>query len=315
MKEYAEEENVVVQHRRMLISNFHSADRQLRTPSFLFDLGLGLVCKEIHRFVQYFPRNCLNTFVLSAVKARPAGVQFSKSSAVAENMELLANSLYGYQVLDSSRHTETKYLNDEKTHSAKNSERSKLLNYITDQLYEVAPVKPKVEHRKSIHVGLFILKYAKQIMFKLYYSFLEKNCDADKIEELERDTHSLFGSIRRKLRRRCSIQRTRPVEWKCIQQIAQTLSLPTQLTTSFPECAATHTSNMMKRNQGSLRKSLDLQKIRVFAVKRTVAVLKKMIGTNSTAKVWTNGLLKTVVMDQFQCIAKCWMNLSFWLQH
>ena len=53
------------------------------------------------------------------MNARREGDKNPYSTAVAETMKLLANSSYGYQTLDRSRHTVTKYLNDEKTHSAK----------------------------------------------------------------------------------------------------------------------------------------------------------------------------------------------------
>ena len=35
------------------------------------------------------------------------------SSVVAETMKLLANSCYGYQIMERSQHTVTKYLTDE----------------------------------------------------------------------------------------------------------------------------------------------------------------------------------------------------------
>ena len=58
--------------------------------------------------------------------------------------------------MDRSRHTVTKYLTDEKTHSAINSKMSKRLNHITDQLYEVKLVKSEIEHREPIIVEFFI---------------------------------------------------------------------------------------------------------------------------------------------------------------
>ena len=82
-------------------------------------------------------------------------------------MELLANSSYGYHILDRSRHTVTKYLTDEKTHSAIKSKMFKRPNHITDQLYEVELVKPEIEHREPIIVGFFILQYAKQRILEL----------------------------------------------------------------------------------------------------------------------------------------------------
>ena len=79
--------------------------------------------------------------------ARRQGDENPNSSVVDETMKLLANSSYGYQIMDRSRHTVTKYLNEEKTHSAVNSKMFKRLNHITDQLYEVELVKPEIELR------------------------------------------------------------------------------------------------------------------------------------------------------------------------
>ena len=110
-------------------------------------------------------------------------------------LKLLANSSYGYQIMDRSRHTVTKYLNDEKTHSAINSKMFKRLNHKTDQLYEVELAKSEIEHREPILVGFFILQYAKLRMLELYYNFFKKFSDTDKYEELEMDTDSLYLAL------------------------------------------------------------------------------------------------------------------------
>ena len=117
--------------------------------------------------------------------ARRQGDENPNSGVVAETMKLLAHSSYGYQIKDSSRHTVTKFLNDEKTHSAINSKMFKRLNHITDQLYVVELVKSEIEHREPIIVGFFILQYAKLRMLELYYNFFKNFCDIDKYEELE----------------------------------------------------------------------------------------------------------------------------------
>ena len=140
MKQYAEKENIMVQPRGMLMSSF-SPNGTIITPLLLFYLQLGLVCEKIHRFVQYTPRKCFGNFVQSAVDARRQGDENPDSSVVAKTMKLLANSSYGYKIMDRSRHTVTKYLSDEKTLSAINSKIFKRLNHITDQLYEVERVK------------------------------------------------------------------------------------------------------------------------------------------------------------------------------
>ena len=111
----------MAQPRRMFISSFIPTNGSIITPLLLFYLKLRLVCKKIHPFVEYTPRKCFNNFVQSAVDARRQGDENPNSSVVAETMKLLANSPYGYQIMDRSRHTVTKYLTHEKTHSAINN--------------------------------------------------------------------------------------------------------------------------------------------------------------------------------------------------
>ena len=191
MRENSKKEKIMAQPGRMLISCFILTNRTIITPLFLFHLKLGLVCKKIQRFVQYTAGNCFNIFAQSAVDAQRQGDENPNCSVVAETMKRLANSSNGYQIMDRSRHTVTKYLNDEKTHSAVNSRMFKRLNRITDQLFGVELVKPDIEHREPIIFGFFILQYAKQRMLKLYYNFFKKFRDTDKYEELEIDTDSL----------------------------------------------------------------------------------------------------------------------------
>ena len=179
MREYAEKENIMAQPRRMLISIFVLTNGTIITPMFFFCLKPGLVCKKIQRFVQYTPRKCFNIIVQSAVDARRRADENPNSSVVAETIKLLANTLYGNQIMDRSRDTVTIYMTDEKAHSAINLKLFKRLNHITDQLYEVELVKPEIEHRESIIVGCFILQYAKQRMLELYYNFFKKFCDTD----------------------------------------------------------------------------------------------------------------------------------------
>ena len=148
MKEYAEKEGIMAQPRRILISSFILTNSTITIPLFFVYLKLCLVCRKIHRFVQYTHENSFDNFVQSfAVDARRQRDENPNSSVVAETMKLLAHSSYGYQIMDRCRPTVTKYLTDEKTHSAINSKIFKRLNHITDQLYEVELVKPEFEHR------------------------------------------------------------------------------------------------------------------------------------------------------------------------
>ena len=103
-------------------------------------------------------------------------------------MKLLANSSYGYHILDRSRPTLTKYLNDGKTHAAIDSKLFIRLDHVNNSLYEVELAKAEIEHKELIIVGFFILQYAKVRMLELYYNFITKFCQLTRFKEFEMDT-------------------------------------------------------------------------------------------------------------------------------
>ena len=117
--------------------------------------------------MEYILVKCFNNYVQSAVNARREGDQNPNSSVFAEKMKLLANSSYGYQTMDRSRYSVTKYLSDEKTHGVTNTEFFKHLDHINDQLYEAQLAKAELQHREPIIVGFLILQYAKPRMLEL----------------------------------------------------------------------------------------------------------------------------------------------------
>ena len=105
----------------------------------------------MHQNLPFSPRKCFNNSVQSVVDARREGDKNPLSGVVAETLKLLGNSSYGYQIMDRSRHTITKYLNDEKTHKAINEPLFKRLNTVEKDLYEVefAEIKrsaPRTHH-------------------------------------------------------------------------------------------------------------------------------------------------------------------------
>ena len=134
----------------------------------------------------------------SVVNARREGDENPNSSVVAETKNLLAESSYGYQIMDRSRHIVTKDLSDEQTHGAINTKMFKRLDHIIDQLHELELAKAEIEHREPIIVGFFILQYAKLRMLELHYIFFERFCDVNKFEDLEMDTDSLYLALSEK---------------------------------------------------------------------------------------------------------------------
>ena len=82
-------------------------------------------------------------------------------------MKILAKSSYGYQIVDRSRHTVTKFLSDKKTLGSINNKLFKRLGYINDQLFVVELAKSEIEHEDPIIVGFFIPQYARLRMIEL----------------------------------------------------------------------------------------------------------------------------------------------------
>ena len=250
MKEYAEKEGIMSQPRRKPISSFHLKNGTIITPLLLYYLYLGLECTKIHQFVQYTPKKCFNRFVQSVVNTRRQRDENPNSSVVAETMKFLANSSYAHQIMDRSRHTVTKYLNDEKTHSAINIKLFRQLNFMTDRLYEVKLVKSEIEHRELIFVGFFILQYAELRMLELYYNFLKKYCDTKKYEELEMNTNSLFLALSENILEEKILPEKRN-EWEAIRSRDCTDSFTANATGNFfPRTYCTAHKKLDKRESG-----------------------------------------------------------------
>ena len=168
----------------------------------------------------------------SAVNARREGDEKPNSGVVAETMKMLANSSYGYQIMDRSRHTVTKYLSDEKTHGAINTKFSKRLDHINDPLYEVELAKAEIEHREPIIVDFFILQYANIRILELNYNFFERFCDVNKFEELEKDTDSLYLALFEKELNDC-IREESKTEWELMRTEGCNNDFTANATTKF----------------------------------------------------------------------------------
>ena len=138
---------------------------------------------------------CFNDLVQSAVIARRERDKNPNSRVVAETMKLLANSSYGYQIMDRNRSTVIKYLRDETTHGAISNKVCKRLGSINGQLCEVELVKSEIEHKGPIIVGFFIQQYAKLRMLELYINTFDIYCDVTKFENLKIDTNLLYLAL------------------------------------------------------------------------------------------------------------------------
>ena len=210
MKKYAEENKLLTQPPKKRISSLQFINETIITPILYFYLHLELECTQIQRFVHYTPLECFNSFVQSAVKARREGVWNPHSTVIAETMNLRANSSYGYQIMDRSRHILTKHLIDEKAHSAIIKKFLRRLNYVNNNLYAVDSVKSEVDKTKLQHNKLRTLQF--------FYNLFQNFCDFSSFEEMEMDTDSAYLALAHNSLQEC-IQKT----WKKLETLSKNL--------------------------------------------------------------------------------------------
>ena len=114
MKTYAEEEGIMSQAQKMLISCFTEQNGTMTTHLLLFYLQLGLFVLKLHRFVEYTPKKSFNSPAQSAVDAGRNGDENPSYSVLSKTMKLLMNSSDESQIMDRSRDTVLMYRSDEK---------------------------------------------------------------------------------------------------------------------------------------------------------------------------------------------------------
>ena len=142
----------------MLISSFKLERGPIITPLLNFYLEKGLIVRKIHWFLQYKPKKTFEGFVASVVQARRRGDENKDSSVVAETMKLIANSSYGYQIMDRSKHTNTKFVVGSEVDKLVNNRMFKRFHHLPREIFEVELGKRKIEHKEPIIVGFFILQ-------------------------------------------------------------------------------------------------------------------------------------------------------------
>ena len=303
MKNYAEEERSS-QPGKMLISSFSLQNGTLITALLLFYLQLGLVCTKIHRFVEYTPKKCFSSFVQSAVDARVQGDENPNSSVVAETMKLLANSSYGYQIMDRSRHTVTKYLTDKKTHAAINSKLFKKLDHVNNSLYEIEIARAQIEHKEPIIVGFINFQYAKLRMLELYYNFFTRFCDVNKFEELEMDTDSLYLALAEKELEHC-IRPEMRAQWQRLRSNDFVDNFTADAVANFfsRSCCVKHKQHD-KREPGLFIEESDVRRCCVYLIRHTAATKSPLTNLNSAVKVSTNAYWKRAATDHWKKIGE-----------
>ena len=111
------------------------------------------------------------------------------------HMKLLGNSGYGKTITNVDRHHDVKYCTEKAASLMVNDRRFRQLDVVVDDAYEIAMNKKTVTYALPVHVGFFVLQYAKIRMLQFYYDFIDRYLERPLFQYCEMDTDSAYLAL------------------------------------------------------------------------------------------------------------------------
>ena len=93
------------------------------------------------------------------------------------------------------RHRDVKYCTEKATSLTVNDRRFRQLDVVVDDAYEITMNKKSVTYALSVHVGLFVLQYAKMHILQLYYDFINRYLERPLFQYCEMDKDSAYLAL------------------------------------------------------------------------------------------------------------------------
>ena len=156
----------------------------------------------MYQIVEYDPIPCFRRFGDAVSTARREGDIHSHKAIIADTMKLLGNSGYGKTITNVDRHRDVNYCTEKAASFMVNDGRFRQLDVVVDDAYGIEMNKKTVTYTLPVHVGFFVLQYAKMRMLQFYYDFINRYLERPLFAVL-RDGYRLrlFG-LGRRVRRR-----------------------------------------------------------------------------------------------------------------
>ena len=108
------------------------------------------------------------------------------------------NSAFGYTLVRKELHKDIKYYHEGDVKIAKliNSTSFNHLQHMGDrEVVEIETDKSRIKIDTPVHIGFFVLEYAKLMLLRFYYDFLTKYLPFDSFCLVEADTDSMYLGI------------------------------------------------------------------------------------------------------------------------
>ena len=113
----------------------------------------------------------------------------------ARTMKLLGNSGYGKTITNVDRHRDVSYCTEKAASLMVNDKRFRQLDIVVDDAYEIEMSKKIVKYTLPVHVGFFVLQYAKMRMLQFYYDFINRYVERPLFQYCEMDTYSAYLAL------------------------------------------------------------------------------------------------------------------------
>ena len=196
MQEYAREQNIKDTPRRLLIGPYFGEKTGLSTPLLHWYLKKGLVVTRIYTVVEYIPNAVFQGFSTQVAQAQAhlEGDRDKEKALIAEMNKLIGNSSYGSTITNKEKHHDILYANDRQVGEYIMNNHFFGLTELPDGYYEVEQTKSKIVLNLPIHIGVFILNYARLRMLEFYYDFMDHYISHDDFEYVEMNTNSAYLS-------------------------------------------------------------------------------------------------------------------------
>ena len=195
MQEYTKQHNIKDVPRCLLIGSYFGKKIGLATPLLKWYLEHGLVITRIYTIIEYVPNAALKDFTVQVAEARLHGDHDPWYALTAEMHKLEGNASYGTLITNKEKHHDIIYVDESEIGRQIISPHFYDMTELPDGYYEVERTKPSINLNILIHVGVFILNYAKLRMLEFYYDCVDKYVSHEDFIYCEMDTDSAYMAI------------------------------------------------------------------------------------------------------------------------
>ena len=195
MQNYAKEHNIKNVPHRLLIRSYFGKKIGLTKPLLKCYLKHGLIITRIYTTVEYIPNAAFSSFMTRIAQCQLEGDRDKDKALIAEMSKLIGNSSYGRMITNKEKHHDIVYVDESEISTEIIDNHFYDMTELPDGYYKVEKTKKKINLDLPIHIGVFILNYAKLRMLEFYYDFLDYYLSREDFQIMEMDTDSSYLGI------------------------------------------------------------------------------------------------------------------------